>query len=177
MKDPQIVLKVSLLGDPGVGKTSLVNRYIDEIFEKDYRPTLGVNIMTKDIESKRIGKKVRLVIWDIAGQEKYDFTRKMFFQGCKGVFLIYDITRPNSLTNIKNKWLKDLRQFSQDDMKFILIGNKNDLQDQKQITREEGEKFADSINAIDLIETSAKEGDNVNHAFESLVSIILGNST
>lgn len=173
MTDPQIILKVSLLGDPGVGKTSLVNRYIDEIFEKDYRPTLGVNIMTKDIDIKEIGKKVRLVIWDVAGQEKYDFTRKMFFQGCKGVFLIYDVTRPNSLLNIKKKWLKDLTQYSKENLEFILIGNKNDLRDKKQIKSEEGEEFSQDIDAVKFIETSAKEGDNVNLAFSSLVSIIL----
>jgi len=175
MTAPQIILKVSLLGDPGVGKTSLVNRYIDEIFERDYRPTLGVNIMTKDIEVKKIGKKVRLVIWDIAGQEKYDFTRKMFFQGCKGVFLIYDVTRPNSLLNIKKKWLKDLTQYSKENLEFILIGNKNDLRDKKQIKSEEGEKFSQNIDAVKFIETSAKEGDNVNLAFSSLVSIIVEN--
>ena len=78
-------IKLAVLGDPAVGKTSLINKYIENRFEENYSPTLGVNILTKDIILDEINAETRLILWDIAGQEKYELTRQLFFEGCMGV--------------------------------------------------------------------------------------------
>lgn len=169
---PNLILKIALLGDPAVGKTSLINRYVDHKFENDYQPTLGVNIVAKKIiiDEKKI--EVKLILWDIAGQERYDLSRQLFFQGCWGALFVYDITRDSTFHSIKTKWLKDLKNYGKDDAVFILIANKKDLKD-RVILKKDGESLAKEINANDFIETSAKQGDNVEKAFKNLVLQVL----
>ena len=181
-EEKEWVIKLAVLGDSGVGKTSLINQYIQHSFTADYLPTLGVNIVIKDIRIKRTNTFVRLTLWDIAGQEKYDLTRRLFFQGCEGVLLVYDITRPLTFDNIKYKWLKEFKKFTDKDCIYILIGNKVDLRDEGTISIEDrlnvmsfekGKKFASTIKASNFIETSAKLGDNVEKAFEALYKQVL----
>ena len=171
-----LVLKLALLGDPAVGKTSLITQYIQHRFKENYQPTLGVNILTKDIFLEDINANVRLVLWDIAGQDKYDLSRRMFFQGCMGALFIYDITRQSTLNNIETKWFKDFKEFTDKDPAYVLIGNKVDLENSKVISTETGKEVAGKINAVDFIETSAKNGDNVENAFKKLVTQVLINS-
>ncbi len=102
-KEHQYILKLVLLRDPAVGKTSLINQYVDHTFETDYRPTLGANIIAKEIKMEKINGTTKLIIWDIAGQKIYDLSRKMFFQGCSGAFFIYIITRESTFEHIENK--------------------------------------------------------------------------
>jgi small GTP-binding protein len=169
----QLVFKIVILGDSAVGKTSLINQYVQHIFETDYKPSLGVNIVIKELDLDKINARIRLILWDIAGQTKYDLSRNLFFQGSQGAFLVYDMTRPKTFENIKEKWLNDLQQFARKDVEFHLIGNKNDLTDLKKVTAEKGEKLAKKLKANHFIETSAKSGDNVEEAFEKLVYAIL----
>ena len=159
MSDNIIVLKFVLLGDSAVGKTSLINMYAHHQFKEDYKPTLGVSICVKELETEH--NQIRLVIWDIAGQEKYDLSRKMFFQGVVGALFIYDITRHATFKNIESKWLEDLNEYGEKDLAYVLIGNKIDLQDSRTVSNEEGRALADKIDASDLVETSAKYGENV----------------
>jgi len=177
-KHMEYVLKLVVLGDAAVGKTSLINQYIENSFKEDYKPTLGVNIVTKNIPLKSHSNTVvRLVLWDLAAQSKYDLSRQMFFQGCSGALFVYDITRPVSKNNIQLKWYKDLLKFagtrSAKEGTYLLLGNKSDLTDTRRITREEGEELSRELNAIEFIETSAKYGDNVEKAFETLVDYII----
>ena len=95
------VLKLAVLGDAGVGKTSLVNQFVEDKFKEDYRATMGVNIVIKNIELKQIDSRVRLILWDIAGQEVYEKTRGAYYEGCAGALLVYDITRYSSFENIE----------------------------------------------------------------------------
>ncbi|MFX1366700.1 MAG: Rab family GTPase [Promethearchaeota archaeon] len=171
-----IVLKFVLLGDAAVGKTSLVDIYAHHKFQENYIPTLGVNIVVKELKIEEINAQIRLVIWDIAGQDKYDVSRKMFFQGVVGALLVYDITREDTFTGIESKWLNDLNDFSEKDLSFILIGNKTDLNDSRAVSTEKGRAFADKINAADFVETSAKYGENVEEAFKKLVIKVLKKS-
>jgi Ras-related protein Rab-11A len=171
-----LVLKLALLGDAGVGKTSLINQYTQHSFKEDYQPTLGVNIVVKELKIEELNAYIRLVLWDIAGQAKYDLSRRMFFQGCMGALLVYDVSRQSTFDDIKTKWLKDFQNFTERNPAYILIGNKIDLKETKVVTTDRGREFAKEINASDFIETSAKYGDNVENAFRKLVNQVLINS-
>jgi small GTP-binding protein len=173
MKKRKINLKLALLGDPAVGKTSLINRYIDESFKDNYQPTLGVNIVMKKLSIEEF--EIQLAMWDIAGQDKYDLTRKMFFEGCVGCLLVYDISRPSTFERIQTKWLEDFKKFARSDGIYILIGNKSDLRNKQSISVEKGLNLAKLITASDFIETSARLGENVETAFKNLVLKALEN--
>ena len=114
-------------------------------------------------------------MWDLAGQEKYNVIRSMYFQGCVGALVVYDITRRNTFDNIDSKWLKDFKNYVKKEGAYILIGNKSDLNDQRAVSTEEGKNLAEKIDASDFIETSAKYGENVEMAFKNLVYQILRN--
>ena len=169
----QWTFKILVLGDMAVGKTSLINQYIEHTFLEDYRPTLGVNIISKDIEIEQIGSLIRLIFWDIAGQDKYENYRQTYYEGCSGVLFVYDITRHDTFINIESKWLKDLLNNIKKRCDFLLLGNKIDLKENRVVTYEEGERLANKINAIDFIETSALNGKNVDKAFLRLIQRIL----
>ena len=171
--DKYIVLKLVLLGDAAVGKTSLIDMYAHHRFKEDYKPTLGVNIVVKEIDE--IDAHIRLIIWDIAGQNKYELSRKMFFQGVVGALFVYDTTRNESFQNIESKWLKDLNEYGDQDLAYVLIGNKIDLEDLRVVSTVMGKELAEKINASDFIETSAKHGRNVEEAFKKLVNKVLIN--
>jgi len=166
-------LKLAILGDPAVGKTSLINKYITDSFRENYQPTLGVNIVSKDMRIEEINSKIRLLLWDIAGQDKYELTRQNFFQGCVGALLVYDMTRYSTFEQITLKWLEDFKKFSRPDGIHILIGNKSDLKDSIKVPYEEGKQLSQKIKAAEFIETSAKNGENVEETFNNLVLHIL----
>ncbi len=169
----EFVFKIVILGNAAVGKTSLINQFIEGSFQEDYKPTLGANIIRKDVNLKNT--KVRLIMWDLAGQEKYRVVRSMYFQGCVGALLVYDVTRYNTLESIDSKWLRDFKKYVKKEGVFVLIGNKSDLKDQRVVTKERGKELARKINASDFIETSAKLGENIEEAFSLLVEQILRN--
>ena len=169
-------LKLAILGDPAVGKTSLIDKYITNSFRENYQPTLGVNIVSKEIRIEEINSKIRLLLWDIAGQDKYELTRQSFFQGCVGALLVYDITRYRTFEQISLKWLEDFKKFSRPDGVYVLIGNKSDLKDSIKVSSDEGKSLSREINAAEFIETSAKYGENVEKAFKKLVLHILKKS-
>lgn len=171
----EFVFKIVVLGDAAVGKTSLINQYIEESFNEDYKPTLGANIIRKDIIVEEINVRVRLIMWDLAGQEKYNVIRSMYFQGCSAALFVFDLTRNNTFENIESKWLKDFKKYVKKEGAYMLIGNKNDLEEQRTVSKAEAKKFSEKIDATAFIETSAKTGDNVEKAFIGLVHQILRN--
>ena len=171
----EFVFKIVVLGEAAVGKTSLINQYVEYTFKEDYKPTLGANIIRKDVFIEEINSKVRLIMWDLAGQEKYNVIRSMYFQGCVGALLVYDVTRPNTFELINSKWLMDFKKFIKKEGTYILIGNKIDLSGQRVVSTEDGKKLANEIQASDFIETSAKLNQNVEAAFKNLVHQILRN--
>lgn len=172
MPNKEIMLKLVLLGSPAVGKTSLINRFVHHSFEEDYHSTLGVNIVVKEINLDS-DTLVKLIFWDIAGQEKYDLSRQMFFQGCVGGLFVYDITRPSTLHDIEAKWLPDLKKYGNEKAPYLLIGNKSDLEETRAISIEEGKDFSDKLGALEFMETSAKSGENVEKAFKNLLLHII----
>lgn len=169
-------IKLTVLGDAAVGKTSLIDKYITDSFKENYQPTLGVNIVTKDIRIAEDNSEIRLLLWDIAGQDKYEITRQMFFQGCAGTLLVYDMTRYSTFERITSKWLKDFKNYGRQDGVYLLIGNKSDLKDSLKVSSEEGKLLSKKIDAVEFIETSAKYGENVEKAFRALVFHVLKKS-
>ncbi|MFW9771164.1 MAG: Rab family GTPase [Candidatus Heimdallarchaeota archaeon] len=174
-EEREFVFKITILGDAAVGKTSLINQFVEGSFQEDYKPTLGANIVRKDVDLSEINAQIRLIMWDLAGQEKYNVIRSMYFQGCVGALVVYDITRYQTFENVESKWLKDFKKYVKKEGAYVLIGNKIDLDVQRAVSKENGKELAEKIQASDFIETSAKYGENVEKAFKNLVFQILRN--
>ncbi len=174
-EEREYVFKITLLGDAAVGKTSLINQFVENTFQEDYKPTLGANIIRKDVILEELNAKVRLIVWDLAGQEKYNVVRSLYYQGCVGALLVYDVTRIVTFESIVSKWLNDFKKYVKREGVYLLLGNKSDLNEQRVVQTSDGTKLAEKINASKFIETSAKFGENVNNAFKTLVYQILEN--
>lgn len=171
----EFVFKITVLGEAAVGKTSLLNQFCEGQFQDNYKPTLGANIIRKDVNLEEANTKIRLIMWDLAGQEKYSVIRSMYFQGCEGALLVYDITRYNTFDAVQSKWLRDFKKYLRKEGVYVLIGNKSDLSEQRVVPTEKGKALAEKINASHFIETSAKLGENIEEAFLLLVKQILNN--
>ena len=170
--------KVAVIGDVGVGKTSLINQYVLKKFEKDYISTIGVNILIKDVEKELAGTayNIQLMFWDIGGQERYGNVRHMFYRGASAAILVYDITRPASFLMVPD-YLKDLSDTLQKQIPFILLGNKVDLQESRHVEHDNAENWAKSAEALAFFETSAKTGENVEDAFQIIAETCLKSAT
>ncbi|WP_457557204.1 Rab family GTPase [Candidatus Harpocratesius sp.] len=167
-------LKILLCGPAAVGKTSLIHRFIKSKFERDYKLTVGVDILTKNVEYAA-GKTATLSIWDIGGQERFSFIRTTFYKGASGALLVFDLSRSSTFGSIKN-WRAEVNQFA-GDIPFVLIGNKLDLIPEvgEVIDRDECRDYAEDEGSI-YIETSAKDGTNVDEAFIELTRLIVAKS-
>ncbi|MFX0136622.1 MAG: Rab family GTPase [Candidatus Hodarchaeota archaeon] len=162
--------KIILYGNVAVGKTSIVNRYVNNKFEQDYISTLGYNVLEKIIETK--GARISFLIFDIGGQEQFTELRKQYSKGANAALIMYDITNRESFDNVRN-WVSDLMEFT-DNARFVLIGNKVDLEDQRAVTAEEGAILADQLFADGFFETSAKENIGIDKAFLKFAEILVG---
>ncbi len=153
--------KLIVVGDPEVGKTSTILRFTDNAFRRTYNPTIGVNLSDKLLRYK--DEAIKFVLWDIAGQSKFRMMRGHFYKGADGLLLIFDLTSPESLANISN-WYEDVKIHIQADLPGLLLGNKNDLIDQRKVQRTEGESVAKALN-LEYYETSALTGENIAACF------------
>ena len=164
----EISLKLLIIGDSRVGKTSLLLKYVDHVFPEDHIATIGVEY--KDKYVNKGDYNIRLQIWDTAGQERFHSITKNIYRNTNGVIFIYDITKKETFDNIKN-WILDLQSASAD-IKGIILGNKNDLTDKREVNmtdlKELGEKYK-----MPYMETSAKNNVNVNEGFELIVNELL----
>ena len=154
--------KMVLFGNASVGKTSLVERFINDRFEESYISTLGYNVYEKQINYEN--NLISLMIFDIGGQEKFRDLRKKYAEGADVAFIVYDVTNPDSFASIES-WKTDLYEFA-GEIPFIIIGNKSDLP--SSIPAEEAIALSDKLGAQDHFETSAKTGAGVEKAFNQL---------
>jgi len=159
--------KMIIIGDSGAGKSNLMSQYIcNEFF--DSPSTIGVEFMTKDIIYDK--KNIKIQIWDTAGQEKFRAISRCIYHGSKGAILVYDITNQNSFENISH-WLKEFRSQVPECTKLLLIGNKCDLHDLRQVQTNHAIEFSKD-NHLLFLETSALSSHNVDKAFELLIDEI-----
>jgi len=165
-------LKIILCGVPHAGKEELIARFFNNRFAANYKLTVGVDILTKDVEFRQ-GEIATLSIWDIGGQQRFDFIRSTFYKGAAGALLVFDLAREQTYTETR-KWLTEIRQFAGENIPFVLIGNKADLVEDVGIVidRNDARNFAEKEGSI-YIETSAKAGVNVDEAFTELTRRII----
>ncbi|XP_077213805.1 RAB GTPASE HOMOLOG B18 [Tasmannia lanceolata] len=164
------LFKLLLIGDSGVGKSSLLLSFTSDSFE-DLSPTIGVDFKVKIVT---IGdKKLKLAIWDTAGQERFRTLTSSYYRGAQGVIMVYDVTRRETFTNLSDIWAKevDLYSTNQDCIK-MLVGNKVDKENERVVTKKEGIDFARQCGCL-FLECSAKTRVNVEQCFEELVLKIL----
>ncbi|MFX0064465.1 MAG: Rab family GTPase [Candidatus Hermodarchaeota archaeon] len=178
--DEKIVIKVVLLGDGAVGKTTLKNRYISKGFQERYMPTLGADITIKTLNVQK--ESFECHFWDLAGQPKFNAIRQNYYRGSRGAILVYDITQPDSLPNL-NMWIQELHNnIIMKKIPLIIVGNKIDLRNtiKSTIPTEKGLEFLKHLKSqigsdreAYFFETSAKTGENVSKVFEILGEALL----
>ena len=164
-------MKIVLVGDSGVGKTNLVKRFIDGQVPENLTNTIAVDFFSKDLMIKNHSVKVQF--WDTAGQEKYRAIANAYYKNAQGAIIVYEITNRETFENV-SKWLQELNEFGEKGITVLLIGNKIDLKENRQVSFEEGQKIADAKGAL-FFETSAKtnEENSVTKAFDKLISDML----
>ena len=163
-------IKIMIIGETKIGKTSLISRYCkNEFIGGAYLSTIGIDFQVKDLVFN--DKKIKVQIWDTAGQERYRNIAKNYFQSSDGFIIVYDISNTESFDKL-DYWIEQIKTNSQEFTKMILFGNKSDIIEERKISKEEGEQYAKNNN-IHFFEVSAKEGTNVNQAFEYFIKDIL----
>ncbi len=164
-------VKTVLVGESGVGKTSIISRFITDSFDPEVLSSSSAQFISKTIKLEET--TIKFDIWDTAGQEKFRSLAKIFYKDAKIIIYVYDITDKNSFEEIKNYWYKEtLDNITNKDVILALIGNKTDLYENEQVSDEEGKKFAKQINAI-FKTTSALSNIGINWLFENLGKKVL----
>ena len=161
-------IKIIVVGDSGVGKTNLINRFASDKFDTNSKATIGVEFVYKTL---KINKEViKVEVWDTAGQERYRAITSSYYKGAKGAIIVYDITNEDSFNNVES-WMNEVTKKGKTDMQFLLVGNKKDLINDRKVTEQKGIDKAKELN-MNLFEASALEKTNVNEAFNYLMKEI-----
>ena len=162
-----LTLKIIILGSSEVGKTCILNRYFNNEFKENSLSTIGIDFQTKFFKFE--DKKIKVNYTDTAGQEKFRAISVNYIKGTNGVILVFDITKRESF-DLLETWMKELKQYNKVDISKVLIGNKSDLQEKREVTKEEAEDFAQSIKC-QYFESSAKTGENINEALDEIARL------
>ena len=166
----QYKFKITLFGPGGVGKTSLLLRYIKDYFSDDLKKTIGSNFLIKDVEID--GKQVRLLLWDIGGQPQFHKLRTIYFKGSNGALGVFDLSSNQTLLKIPG-WISSIKKTVKKTIPMILLGNKVDLA--REVDKEEAEDLAKRL-SCEYMETYAKTGENVEQVFEVIARACLQNA-
>ena len=167
------LFKVCIFGDGGVGKTSLVNRFLTGSFKLDSIMTIGVDFLMKDLEIQ--GKKVALQIWDFAGEKRFQFLLPGYVKGASAGIFMFDLTRVSSLTSL-TEWLEVLKKGTDNNVKnlpIMMVGGKKDLNDRRSIFSIDAKELAQSHNLLEYIECSSKTGESVELIFHKLAQFLI----
>ena len=167
-----LLFKLILIGDSCVGKSNILLKYLKNEFDPNSRATVGVEFGTKNIVINE--KKIKIQIWDTAGEERYRSITSAYYKGAKGAFIVYDITRKSTFVNI-DKWISDLKLNGDQNICIIILGNKSDLDDKREVSTEDGIKKSEMFKTA-FLETSALNGSNIDKAFDELIEQIIKNN-
>ncbi len=159
------VFKITVIGNGAVGKTSLIKKYTQGSFQKDYIKTLGAQFSKYDEEIE--GDNCKLFFWDIAGQDEFNFMRPTFYKGSKAAIIVFSHTDGDSYNNIVD-WHEDIKKYT-GDLPIVLFGNKTDLIDEKNLEDENVKKLVEERNFLGYYKTSAKTGQGVFEAFQAII--------
>ena len=170
----EYIFKLILIGNSGVGKSSILQRYIQKVFHESFASTIGVDFFMKSIN---LGdKSIKLQLWDTAGTEKFRSITTGYYRGADAAFVVFDLSSKSSFKNL-NEWIETYYKYSNPDVEknVVLIGNKSDLVDKREVTKEEIEKFIKDNN-ISYFETSAKDGKNIDECFTFIAQKLMDQS-
>ena len=168
------LLKFLILGDSGVGKSSLLMRFTDDAFSETYITTIGIDFKIRTIKLDN-GKTIKIQIWDTAGQERFRAITTAYYRGCMGILVVYDVTNLESFERV-HQWMKNIETHANKTAQLILIGNKSDLEKHRVVSYEQGENLAKKY-GIKFYETSSKRGINVYPAFQELAESVIKSET
>ena len=164
----ELLYKIIIIGDTGVGKSNILSRYLKDEFREDSKSTVGVELGTKFIKIKDMGAKLQ--IWDTAGQERYKSITSSYYKGSHGCFIVYDITNEKTFENVDN-WFKQAQKEASKEVSIILVGNKCDLENERKISKEKGEEKAKTLNCP-FFETSALSKIKIEDIFTEMINNI-----
>ncbi len=170
--DYDYTIKLLVLGDSSVGKTNFILKFIENKFDNYYMSTTGIDLKASSLVIK--DKKIKLQLWDTAGQEKYNAITKNLFLKVQGIIIMYDITSENSFTSLK-KWVNSIKEECGQNMQKIMVGNKCDLNWERVVRKERALQYSNEEN-IDYIETSSKTGENIRAAIVKLCEKVIDNT-
>ena len=166
------LFKLILIGDSSVGKSNILLKYLKGEFDPNSKATVGVEFGTKSLKINE--KKIKVQIWDTAGQERYRSITSAYYKGAKGAFIVYDITRKDTFDSI-DRWAADLKANGDQNISIVLIGNKCDLEENRQVPKDDGIKKSEEFKTA-FLETSALNGENIEKAFNELIQQIFENN-
>lgn len=169
-QEAQYVVKVVFCGDWGVGKTSLIRRFAENKFDHDYKPSIGVNIVTKILDVK--GRKLKLQMFDTGGQERFRTMRQRYYTGANAAVFVFDVTRASSASAIESRWLDEVEEILGSDFERLVLANKTDLDHEREVS-EYAAKQATSRIKGSYYETSALDARNVDDAFSDLAARLM----
>ena len=162
----EVNFKVVLLGEAGVGKTSIISQFIEQIFEEDLQSSTGGSYSSKTLTFNN-GKNIKLEIWDTAGQERYRALSKLFYNNAYAAILVYDITKKSTYDEIKNYWILQIKESAPKEIIISIAANKADLLEKEQVNEDEARQFAEDNGAL-FFSTSAKNSLGINEMFEEI---------
>ncbi|XP_051251928.1 ras-related protein Rab-15 [Dicentrarchus labrax] len=168
-KQYDVLFRLIMLGDSGVGKTCMLRRFTDSEFDPSHISTIGVDFKMKTLEID--GIKVRIQIWDTAGQERYQTITKQYYRRAQGIIFVYDITNMPSFQHLA-KWASDVDESAPGTVQRILVGNKSDEELRRQVTKDQGSKLAETY-GMEFFETSASTSSNISESFTRVAELVL----
>lgn len=163
------LFKLLLIGNSGVGKSCMLMRYAENTFTSNFYNTIGVDFKIKTINLDN--KSIKLQIWDTAGQDRFRTITCSYYRGAHGIIVVYDITDRESFENVKT-WMQEIEKYAQENVNRLLVGNKCDMGDKRQVSFEEGLELAKSYR-INFIETSAKTANNIDQSFKDIAKSVM----